>query len=77
MDKPALEKLDAFNEDRSKEVAEEIAKRNEPVLNGIACPDCGTELFDTKPDEVTAGTPPGKEVHCGKKGCEFTGERIA
>jgi hypothetical protein len=31
-----------------------------PIPNGIACPKCGEELLDTKPNETLASMPPQK-----------------
>jgi predicted nucleic-acid-binding Zn-ribbon protein len=35
---------------------------NEPLLNGIACPKCGEELYDNKPAEILTSSPPKKKV---------------
>ena len=50
---------------------------NEPRLNGIACPNCGEELLDTKPHETLASFPPKKSISCSSKKCDYTGYRIA
>ena len=41
---------------------------NEPQLNGIACPDCGEELYDTDPMQVLTSNPPKKAIHCDNCG---------
>ena len=43
--------------------------------NGISCPKCGVELFDTNPWEILASYPPQKNIHC--KECEYVGYRVA
>jgi C4-type Zn-finger protein len=48
-----------------------------PVPNRIACPKCGEELLDTKPNEILTSNPPKKNVGCSNKKCDFTGYRIA
>lgn len=48
-----------------------------PRLNGIACPKCGKELLDTKPNEMLASMPPKKSISCSSKKCDYTGYRIA
>jgi C4-type Zn-finger protein len=48
-----------------------------PVYNGIACPECGEELVDSKPMEVLASYPPKKNIACMNKKCNYTGYRIA
>ena len=45
-----------------------------PRLNGIECPECGTELFDTNPMETLTSNPPQKNIHCAF--CKYTGYRI-
>lgn len=45
-----------------------------PVKNGIACPKCGAELYDSNPFIILTSFPPQLEVHCEK--CDYTGYRI-
>ena len=42
-------------------------------LNGIACPNCGEELFDSQPDIILMTNPPKKHIECGN--CGFEGYR--
>lgn len=51
----------------------ETLKPNEPQPNGIACPQCNKELFDSKPMELLTSMPPQKNVHCS--GCNYIGYR--
>ena len=46
---------------------------NEPELNGIACPKCGEELYDSNPNTILTSNPPQKNVHCSK--CDHIGYR--
>lgn len=41
--------------------------------NGIACPSCGKELYDSSPSITLTTAPPMKHVHCscGYKGTAF------
>lgn len=48
-----------------------------PTPNGIACPKCGEELLDTKPNETLTSMPPQKNVGCSSKKCDYTGYRVA
>jgi|TARA_B110000238_G_scaffold38817_1_gene41017 DNA-directed RNA polymerase subunit RPC12/RpoP len=48
---------------------------NSPVLNGIACPKCGEELYDSSPMMTLTSMPAQKNVHCSK--CNHVGYRIA
>lgn len=47
---------------------------NEPCLNGIACPRCSNELWDTNPMMTLTSNPPKKNVHCT---CGYRGYRTA
>jgi len=46
-----------------------------PQPNGIECPECGEELWDSSPDATLISNPPQKDIHCPK--CLFVGYRIA
>ena len=73
---PKLQSLKDFNKKQSdtyKNIFEE--NDNAPRQNGIACPDCGAELFDSYPCVVLTSSPPQKNIRCIK--CEFIGFRIA
>ena len=48
---------------------------NSPKPNGIACPECGSELMDSQPMMILASNPPQKNVHCSS--CDYNGYRIA
>lgn len=43
-------------------------------LNGIECPECGSELRDSRPMVSLTSWPPKKEVHCNS--CGYTRYRI-
>ena len=45
-----------------------------PRKNGIACPKCGDELWDTNPAMTLTVNPPQKNIHCE---CGFRGHRLA
>jgi ribosomal protein S27AE len=45
------------------------------VLNGIACPKCGEEMYDSNPMVTLTSMPAQKNVHCSK--CDYVGYRIA
>jgi predicted RNA-binding Zn-ribbon protein involved in translation (DUF1610 family) len=46
---------------------------NEPQLNGISCPKCGEELYDTNPMITLPSMPPQKNINCDN--CGFVGYR--
>jgi DNA-directed RNA polymerase subunit RPC12/RpoP len=48
---------------------------NQPQLNGIACPNCGEELYDSNPMITLTSYPAKKNIHCIK--CDYSGYRIA
>jgi len=43
------------------------------VKNGIACPNCGAELFDTNTFQQLASWPPQLRIHC--ESCDYQGTR--
>lgn len=51
------------------------AIHDSPALNGIACPECGEELYDSRPKLTLMSLPPKKNVSCSK--CDYVGYRIA
>lgn len=61
--------LEDFNKSR-----EGIHIYEQKQLNGIACPKCNNELYDTNPLIALASNPPRKSIHCEK--CEYKGTRI-
>ena len=48
-----------------------------PVLNGLKCPKCKKELFDTNPNITLTSDPAQKNVHCSNKKCDYVGYRFA
>lgn len=46
---------------------------NKPRPNGIECPKCKSELYDSAPRVMLTSYPPKKEVHCEK--CDYHGYR--
>lgn len=44
-----------------------------PVKNGIACPECGEELFDSDPYCMLTSCPPKYRVNCDE--CGYIGYR--
>lgn len=69
-----MKTLNQHNAERWKS-HEEIRKLNEPQANGIECPICKAELWDTNPMRVLTSDPPQKEVHC--LSCGHRGYRLA
>ena len=69
MDK--LTKLKEFNENRISSIP---LPSNEPVKNGIACPDCGEGLLDSTPMYILDSNPPQKAVKCPS--CGYSGYRL-
>jgi DNA-directed RNA polymerase subunit M/transcription elongation factor TFIIS len=65
-----LKTLEKHNQDRIK------VKKNlyKPRKNGIECPTCGKELYDTKPMQTLTSDPPQKVIHC--KHCGYEGFRL-
>ncbi|KKN77223.1 hypothetical protein LCGC14_0362010 [marine sediment metagenome] len=68
--KPVLVTLDKHN----KEAWPFQYWANNPQPNGIACPECGAELYDTSPDLMLTSDPPQFWIVCKK--CDYTGTRF-
>jgi hypothetical protein len=64
LDKHNSESLDTYRgwQDMSK-----------PQRNGIGCPKCGEELWDSSPMSTLTSNPPQKNVHCD---CGYRGYRL-
>jgi hypothetical protein len=45
-----------------------------PRLNGIACPNCEEEMYDTNPNIILTSFPAQKNIHC--ENCKYTGCRV-
>lgn len=58
-------------QDHNARAAEAYRKLGEPRLNGIACPNCAKELFDSSPSITLTTSPPQKHVHCSA--CDYRG----
>ena len=43
---------------------------NSARLNGIACPNCEEEMYDTNPNEKLTSYPSQKNIHC--ENCKYT-----
>ena len=61
--------LSSFNENATSRHIPTMA----PQLNGIECPRCRKELFDTHPMVVLTSDPPKKSIHCSH--CGYVGYR--
>ncbi len=60
-----LKSLEEHNEERSDVRVE--------ASNGIACPECGAELYDARPHQALTSNPLQKRTHCS--GCDYAGYR--
>ena len=62
-------------EDHNKETLGwfEPTKLKFKVVNGIACPNCGAELFDTNAFQPLLSWPPQYRIHC--ESCDYQGTR--
>lgn len=69
-----MKSLEEFNAERWEDhrLTQEL---NKPHPNGIACPECGKELWDSDPMITLTSYPPQKNVHCS--GCGYKGYRLA
>lgn len=69
-----LKSLDDFDAERL-EYYKRIDHARQPHPNGIACPNCGNELWDSAPEMTLASNPPKKNIHCPD--CKYIGYRFA
>ena len=53
----------------------QLQRMSQAHANGIACPRCGEELWDTNPMVTLTSNPPRKQVRC--VACCYAGTRIA
>ena len=69
-------KLKDLNEHNAQASSMQWAMNDDsPVLNGIACPKCSEEMYDSNPMVTLTSMPAQKNVHCSK--CDYVGYRIA
>lgn len=68
-----LQALKSFNRLRQ----EEFNRVRSPCRNGIACPECGVELYDSNssPVKFSYEAPPKKKIYCAN--CDFWGHRLS
>ena len=67
-----LKTLDEFNKSREGYIRSNYGMRKR---NGIKCPQCEEELFDTHPNIILSSLPPQKSIHCAT--CGWQGYRLA
>lgn len=69
-----MKTLKEHNEQRL-EAFRQMEEQRKPHPNGIACPKCGDEMWDSDPMMTFTSNPPQKSVHC--PGCGHADYRIA
>jgi len=67
-----MQSLEDFNRERAKVYD---SGNEHHRWNGIACPKCDRECFDSTPNITLTSYPPQKNISCSK--CDYTGYRIA
>lgn len=72
MEKRKLISLSEFNDRRRIQIREDWERRGRG--NGISCPSCGFELFDSVGEGLMMSNPPQKHVECLE--CRYRGERM-
>lgn len=70
----SLKSLDEHNALR-RQAMESMHRAMQPHPNGIACPKCGEELWDSSPCITLTSNPAQKHVHC--PACGHKGYRLA
>ena len=66
--------LEEFNNKKRKDF-EEMQVFCQPHPNGIECPECGEELWDSDPMTTLTSNPPQKNIYC--PACGYKGYRLA
>lgn len=76
MTKPLKSFDEAQAEARAKWAKSDYAGRDaqKPRPNGVACPKCGEELWDSDPMVTLTSNPPQKNVHC--EACGYRGYMV-
>jgi uncharacterized protein with PIN domain len=74
VDKKKLISLETYNKERAEQLACVRATIDKKFPNGIACPKCGMELYDSSPLTVLTSNPPRLQVECYE--CDFSGARV-
>ncbi len=69
-----IKSLKEFQEEKWKEHRKRQYSNN-PHQNGIACPECGKELWDSCPSITLTSNPPQRNIHCVN--CGYKGYRLA
>jgi len=71
-EKTLLKSLEQHNAEKMKTIVSWFGYKEK---NGIACPDCGEELYDSDPMLTLTSFPAKKNIHCDN--CHYLGYRIA
>lgn len=72
--KVPLKSLEQFQKERRADW-NRVREFQQSHPNGIACPECGEELWDSNPSCTLTSNPPQKNIHCPN--CNYRGFRIA
>lgn len=70
----SLKSLNQFNQEKLHQHDQQRLAM-QPHPNGIECPQCGKELWDSDPTLTLTSYPAKKNIHCPE--CGFTGYRLA
>ena len=73
-----MQTLENFNAQRAFELGfrtdRKMGPYQLPILNGISCPKCLLEMYDTRPHIWLNSNPPKKDIHCE---CGYKAYRLA
>ncbi len=69
-----LKKLKTLEENNAEAFSSSVDYFGKPSLNGVACPDCGEELYDSQPNVTLTTYPAQKTTMCKK--CGYSGYRF-
>ncbi len=68
------EKLISLEHNDAQAFSQTFNYMGDPELNGVACPKCGEELYDSSPNIILTSSPAQKYIHCSK--CGYKGTRF-
>lgn len=62
-------------DDKALDLHARLQKLSEPHPNGIECPECKSELWDSNPAVSLSSSPLRNSIHCPE--CGYTGYRLS
>jgi hypothetical protein len=61
-------------EEHNRRLQQKLSEQTKLRRNGIACPECGAELYDVQDNMILLSHPPQYRIHC--LSCNYHGTRF-